>query len=270
MIIASTARAVRTILAAMRALAIAFLLSCLSAPALAQSTASSTSDAALASDAYAPPSGDRPTSGDASIFSGRTLGVGNVMIAAGAGWPGAWARLELAPTSTFNLGIRAGFDYGSPMMGLVVGLGGVLSVPMRLHVWGEHDLDLAIYAEPIVAVGQAAQFGETATALSSELGYAARLDAGARLGWEAIERTLTLVAGLTVGGGFAEVPKAAYGIAPIGAVYATLGLEILPTRDFMMFVMVNAGYGLAPFRGGLAYYPDRVVLDVSLGGAFLL
>ena len=34
------------------------------------------------------------------------------MIAAMAGWPGASVQLELAPTSLFNLGIRAGFLWG--------------------------------------------------------------------------------------------------------------------------------------------------------------
>ena len=88
----------------MRALVLALLILVAPTSAAAQDTA-----AVDASDAYAPPSGDRPSSGDASLLSGRTLGVGNTMIAVMAGWPGAYAQLELAPTSLFNIGIRAGF-----------------------------------------------------------------------------------------------------------------------------------------------------------------
>src|SRR4051812_33143079 len=139
----------------MRALVLALLLPILiSAQVPLTAHAQDDDDAAvMASDAYAPPSGDRPTSGDASLLSGRTLGVGNAMIAAMAGWPGAFVQIEYGVTSLFNLGIRAGFLWGGPLMGLQVGLGGELAVPMRLRVWGEGQVDLAIVLEPMFAAG---------------------------------------------------------------------------------------------------------------------
>jgi hypothetical protein len=249
------------------ALALSLALS-LALPASTQAQHDDDSAAAVAaSDAYAPPSGDRPTSGDASLLSGRTLGVGNVMIAAMAGWPGGYVQLELAPTSLFNIGIRGGFLWGSPMMGLQVGLGGELAVPMRLRIWGEHQTDLAIVLEPMFAVGPGNLYGEAA--LGGQFAYGTRLDAGARIGWEA-DPHLTVFGGITAGGGFSEVPQPRSSIQPIGVVYATLGAEVLTSRDFLLFLRLDAGYGLAPDRSGLALYGDRAFLRIVFGGAFLL
>ncbi len=247
----------------MRALVLALVLA-LPLAAHAQGTDTA---AVEASDAYAPPRGDRPTSGDASLLSGRTLGVGNVMIAAMAGWPGAYVHLELAPTSLFNLGIRGGFLWGSPLMGLTVGLGGELAVPMRLRIWGEHQTDLAIVLEPMFAVGPGPLYGESG--FPGSFSYGTRLDAGARLGWEADPR-FTLFGGVMAGGGLSEVPHAGSSVQPLGVVYGTLGAEILTSRDFMLLVRIDGGYGLAPERSGLAYFADRAFLRVVFGGAFLL
>src|SRR5687768_6384965 len=87
----------------------------------------------------APETATRPTSGEASFLSGRTLGVGQALMAASLGWPGFWAQLELAPDSGINVGVRGAVVYGSPVMGLVAGAGGELSVPIRVHVFGEGD-----------------------------------------------------------------------------------------------------------------------------------
>ena len=248
--------------------AFALALALTSLPALVSAQSSSGDSAAVdASDAYAPPSGDRPTSGDASFLSGRTLGVGNTLIAAMAGWPGVHAQLELAPTSLFNLGIRAGFLWGSPLMGLTVGLGGEVAVPMRLRVWGEHQTDLAIIVEPMFAVGPGVAYGEPV--FPNSFAYGARLDAGARIGWEA-DPHFTLFGGAALGGGLSEVPHAGSAVQPLGVVYATLGAEVLVTRDFMLFLRIDGGYGLAPERTGLAYFPDRAFFHLLLGGAFLL
>lgn len=247
----------------MRALSLALALLFVPVVAHAQSDPA----AVEASDAYAPPSGDRPTSGDASLLSGRTLGVGNVMLAAMAGWPGAYVQLELAPTSLFNLGIRGGFLWGSPIAGLQVGIGGELAVPMRLRVWGEHQVDLAIVLESMFAVGPGNVYGEST--YGNAFAYGTRLDGGARIGWEADPR-LTVFGGVSAGGGIAEVPDTHGGVHPIGVVYATLGAEVLTTRDFMLFLRVDGGYGLLPDRSGLPYFADRAFLRVVFGGAFLL
>jgi len=246
----------------MRTLVLALVLASLPAIAVAQSTTTSSD-----TDLYAPPTVDRPTSGDASLLSGRTLGVGNAMIAAMAGWPGAEVQLELAPTSLFNLGIRAGFLWGSPMMGLVVGLGGELAVPMRLRIWGEHQLDLAIVVEPMFAVGPGNAYGEPT--LGNLFAYGARVDAGARIGWEA-DPHFTLFGGISAGGGLSEVPRTGSSVQPLGVVYATLGGEVLTSRDFMLFLRGDFGYGLAPDRMGLPYFPDRFFFRLVFGGAFLL
>jgi hypothetical protein len=234
----------------------------LALPSIAHAQTSSSAE-----DPYAPPTGDRPTSGDASLFSGRTLGVGNVMLAAMAGWPGASAQLELAPTSLFNIGIRGSFLWGSPMMGVVVGLGGELAVPMRLRVWGENQVDLAIVLEPMFAIGPGNAYGEQA--YGNLLGYGSRLDAGARLGWQA-DPHFTLFVGATAGGGFAEVPRMGSSVQPIGVVYGTIGGEVLTSRDFMLFLRSDLGYGLAPDRMGVPYFQDRFFLRLVFGGAFLL
>ena len=230
------------------------------------SSSTGSSSTGTESDDYAPPVGDRPTSGDASLLSGRTLGTGEVMIAAFAGWPGAFAQLELAPSSTFNLGIRLGFDYGSPMMGLVTGYGGELAVPMRIHVFGERDVDISVHIQPVVALGSGSLFGE-AGILSNRFGYGLRLDLGARMGWQ-VDPRLTFVFGLDVGAGLSGVDP--NNPSALGMILGLLGAEVLIARDFMLFLEAGGGYGFAPDRGGVAYFPAREMLRVVLGAGFLL
>jgi hypothetical protein len=243
--------------------ALAFLL--LAAPGSAQDTTSAapTDDVTAAYEAVV---ADRPTSGDASLLSGRTLGTGEVMIAAFAGWPGAFVQLELAPSSIFNIGIRAGFLYGSGLMGLVTGYGGELAVPMRIHVFGERDVDIAIHVQPVVSLGSGTLFGEQGI-FGDHFGYGARLDLGARMGWE-VDPRLTFVFGVDGGVGFSGVDPS--GPSAIGMILGVLGAEVLVARDFMLFVEAQGGYGFAPDRAGALYFPAREVLRVVIGGAFLL
>ena len=98
----------------------------------------------------------RPTSGDMSIVSGRTMGVGEEAIAAGLGWPGIWAEYLLAPSSTFNVGFRGTVLYGSPVMGLGSGVGAEATVPLRFHLWGADLLDVALQLEPSAFIGEGA------------------------------------------------------------------------------------------------------------------
>jgi hypothetical protein len=240
----------------------------LAAPAVAQDDTASASTTAETDepDLLATVAADRPTSGDASLLSGRTLGTGEVMIAAFAGWPGVFAQLELAPSSIVNVGIRAGFLYGSPFMGLVTGYGGELAVPVRIHVWGERDVDISVHVQPVLAIGGGTLFGEVGI-LGNHLGYGLRLDLGARMGWE-VDPRLTFVFGIDGGVGFAGVDP--NGPSAIGMVLGVLGAEILIARDFMLFVEGQGGYGFAPDRVGIAYFPAREVLRVVLGLGFLL
>ena len=233
--------------------------------------------AQTAEDGWAAPvaDADRPTSGDASLLSGRTLGNGEVMLAASLGWPGFWAHLELAPSSVLNIGIRASILYGSPAMGLRVGGGGEVSIPIRLRLWGEGETDLALRITPRGAVGEGAIFGEGAmSTFGGELGWMARLDAEVVIGVHPDPR-VTFFFGAGAGGGVSHVP-AAGNPEGIGRVEATLGVEGLLARDTMLFAEVKLGYGLArapngrPFYGAALADGERFVLGVSLGLAYLL
>lgn len=233
--------------------------------------------AQTAEDGWAPPvpESDRPTSGDASLLSGRTLGTGEAMLAAGVGWPGIWAHLELAPSSTMNLGIRASVLYGSPSMGLRVGLGGELSVPIRIRLWGEHDTDLALRVTPRGALGEGAIFGEgPLSTFGGELGWMARIDAEVIVGVH-FAPAVTFFAGAGLGGGLSHVP-AASNPEGIGRIEATLGIEGLLARDTMLFVEAKLGYGIAREPFGRPHYGnglgdiERFVLGVSFGVGYLL
>lgn len=217
----------------------------------------------------APPPIARPTSGEASLLSGRTLGTGEVMMAAGVGWPGIWLQLELAPSSTFNLGIRAALLYGSPLMALVHGAGAELAVPMRIHLFGEGEVDVAVYLTPAVALGEAALSGEADTVWAGAFGWSSRLEAGGVIGVRLMPR-LTFFAGL--GGHFAVVhtPQAG-GPEAVGALLARSGIEGLISRDTMLFAEVQGGLGFTPGRGGQPVFRESIppLLRVSLGVGYL-
>lgn len=234
----------------------------------AAARAQEASEAGTGADPYAPPDVARPTSGEASFLSGRTLGSGDTLLAAWVGWPGFFVHAELAPDSLVNVGIRLGVTYGSPVMGLVPGAGGEAAAVIRIHVFGEGDVDLSVRLEPSLQLGEGVLFGE-AGALGDDLGYSSRLDVGVVLGWRVVEH-VTLYAGAGAAAGFSEVPSARNGIAAIGIFRGTLGIEALMSRDTMLFADVQAGGGVAPDRVGFAYYPDRAMLRVALGLAYLL
>lgn len=219
-----------------------------------------------------PPVFARPTSGEASLFSGRTLGVGETMIGGSAGWPGIYAIVEHAITTSFNLGVRAGLTYGSPIMALVPAVGGELTIPMRIHLLGEGDFDMAAYLEPAFAFGEGAAHGEVGTIYSGDFSWSSRLEFGGLLGFHVQER-LTVLVGFGGGIGFVHVP-AAGDPSVIGQVLARLGIEGLISRDTMLFAVADGGVGFADDRGpggpifdaGLA----SVIFRIALGIAYLL
>ena len=224
--------------------------------------------AQTAEDGWAPPPTEsRPTSGEASFLSGRTLGGGQTLIAAALGWPGFWAHVEIAPESTINIGVRAMVTYGSPVMGLVPGAGGELMVPVRVHLFGEGEIDLALRITPQVAFGEGRLFGEGEGIRANSLGVASRLDVGARIGWRVAER-VTLLAGIDAGPGFSwtdgEQPSV------IGVFTGTIGIEALMSLETMLFAELTAGAGVAQGRTGVPYYPQQEVLRLSLGLAYVL
>ena len=213
------------------------------------------------------------TSGEASLQSGRTLGVGETMIGAAAGWPWIWAQVELGLSSAFNLGVRVAMLYGSPIMALEAGVGGELAVPMRIHVYGQHDhdLDVSIFATPAFTFGEAAGVGEGGTVFSGDFGWSSRLELGALIGYRAMER-FTLLFGL--GGHVGFVHTEAVGDPEvIGGLLARFGLEGLISRDTMLFAVAEGGVGFVPDRGaGAPLFRGGVppILRISLGVAYLL
>ena len=225
-----------------------------------------------AQDEDLPPVRARPTSGEASLFSGRTLGVGETMIAGGAGWPGIFALVEHALTSSFNLGVRAALNYGSPLMALEPGVGGELGVPMRIHLFGEGDVDMAAYLEPSFAFAEGAAMGEIGTIYRGDFGWSSRLELGGLIGFHPQDR-LTILVGAGGFIGFVHVPAAGDPSVAGGAV-ARLGLEGLISRDTMLFAVAEGGVGFADDRGpgGPVFDAGLLspVLRLALGLAYLL
>ncbi|MFW5921549.1 MAG: hypothetical protein ACOCUS_06890 [Polyangiales bacterium] len=207
---------------------------------------------------------DRPTSGDMSLLSGRTLGVDNTVIAAGLGWPGFWAQVELAPSSTFNLGIRGEVDYGSPIMGVGTAIGGGVSVPMRIHFYGEGSLDLAVGIRPLGVVGEGSTVGAR-DVFSDDLGWGVGSEARLLLGYQASD-DVTIGAGAGGGLYYVNVPDDDTHSDLVGSMLVSAVIEALMRRDTMLFAEIVAGYGFAP--GPL--FDGNGVVRVSLGVAYLL
>lgn len=207
---------------------------------------------------------DRPTSGDMSLLSGRTLGNGETALAAALGWPGLWAQVTLAPSSTLNVGIRGFVLYGSPLMGLGAGVGGGGAVPVRIWVFGEGSVDLSLAIEPAFMVGEGALAGQEGT-FADDFGWAGWAEAGALLGMQA-SSAVTLTLGLLGGGGYVRVADAGDGSHVIGTTTLVLGVEALMSRDTLLFAELRGGWGFAPE----ALFDGHYIVRVSLGIAYLL
>lgn len=207
---------------------------------------------------------DRPTSSDMSITSGRTLGVGELVLAAGLGWPGIWAEAVTAPSSTFNLGFRGTVLYGTPLIGFGGGVGGELSVPMRLHLFGAGQLDLALGVTPAFVIGEASLVGQEGT-FANDLGFAARGEV-AMLAGAQVSAAVTITLGLGGGVAWTSAPDAGGASDIVGTALAILAIEALMARDTLLFAEAAGGYGFAPEM----QYDGRGVMRVSLGMAYLM
>lgn len=205
---------------------------------------------------------DRPTSGVLSLWSGRTLGNGHTAVAAGVGWPGLFVELAFALSSRFNIGGRLQVNYGSPLMGMGTGIGGDVQVPIRYHFFGRADLDLALAIRPGFTFGQGALVGQEGT-FANDFGWGTRLDAGVLLGAH-VSDAVTLTLGVLAGVGLSEVTGT--DLEVFGSFYGTTGLEIVVSRDTMIFALVEGGYGLA--RG--ERFDTTVILRLWLGLAYEL
>ncbi|MGE0784096.1 MAG: hypothetical protein AB7S26_00310 [Sandaracinaceae bacterium] len=215
-----------------------------------------------------PPPAVPTTSGDASLSSGRTNGSGEVIVAAAAGWPGIWVEVEVAFDSVFNAGLRLGLVYGSPFMALAPGVGGEAAVPLRLHVFGEDKLDLAIFATPAFVIGEAAITGEGGTAAAGDLGIGSRIEGGLVAGYRALD-DVTLILGLGGHVGVVGTPSTAT-YSAVGGVFARIGIEGLISRDTLLFAVGDAGIGIAP-TGSPQLFGDPVtpLLRLSLGVGYV-
>ena len=207
---------------------------------------------------------DRPTSGDMSLLSGRTLGNGETLLAAALGYPSFWAELMLAPSSTFNFGFRGSVAIASPVMGFGTGVGGSFSVPIRLHLLGAGTLDIAAFFEPQVFAGEGALSGQMEESpFANNFGFGVGGLVGAVAGAQVAD-AVTLILGL--GGDVVYVSTEGVGGELVGTGIAFLGIEALMSRDTMLFVEARGGIGFKPellFEG-----PE--VVRISLGLAYLL
>lgn len=206
----------------------------------------------------------RPTSDDMSILSGRTVGNGDIVIAAALGWPGFWAEIVFAPTSRFNIGFRGAVDYGSPLMDLETGIGGDVSIPMRLHLYGRNDIDVAAVLRPLAIFGEGALVGQRST-FADNFGWGVGAEGGMRAGFH-VSDAVTLAAGALVTIVYVDTPDAARSNGIVSTFAAVAAVEALMSRRTLLFAELVGGYGVA--RDEL--FADHGVLRLSLGVAFRL
>lgn len=208
---------------------------------------------------------DGPTSSAISIVGARTLSSGSTLVSGEAGWPGAYATLHLAPSSTFNLGFRGGVAYGSPFLSLASGIGGQLEANARLHLYGHDNIDVAASLALGGVVGDGALFGEIEN-YKDNLGYGAYVDPGVVASF-AVSRTLTLSGGVVTSFAYMTVPDRnidpSHKLASAGL---KLAVETLLSRDLLLFAQITAGAGLKQNR----QFDNNALLRLSLGAAFLM
>ena len=186
---------------------------------------------------------DRPTSDDLSLISGRTVGNGEVVLSAGLGWPGFFAEVLFSPSSRFDLALRGHVDYGA-MLGTETGVGGGVSVPMRLHLYGQGITDLALAVRPFVLFGEGALMGEEGV-FADDFGWSVGVEAGVRAGFQVGEST-TLTAGAAFLFAWTDVPDATTGGGVLGGAAPVIGIEAAFTRQTLFFIEALAGYAGAP------------------------
>jgi len=207
---------------------------------------------------------DRPTSGDLSLFSGRTISKGDTTLAAGVAWPSIWAGIWLAPSSTLSIGIQGHVYYGSPLMGFNSGAGFGLTVPIRLHLWGDGILDFSLTAEPGVVLGEGQLVGQTGIYQDS-FGYGIYGLIGGVLGAQ-LSDAFTVSLGAAGQIGYVHTPsRNVSAISPIGGIVGTLSVEAAMSRDTLIFLNMRGGVG---FSDGL--FDSQAMLSAWLGLAYLL
>lgn len=190
------------------------------------------------------------------------MGNGETAIVAGTGFPGTFVEGWIAPSSRFNVGLRAAFLYASPLMGFGTGLGAEVSVPFRLHLFARSTMDVALHVRPFVIVGEGALVGQELN-FADNFGYGIGFESTARAGFQIRDR-LTLTAGAGTSIGYVDVPDAGDGNSAVGTILLLGALEANLTADLMLFLELYTGYGFA--RGSL--FDKHGVLRASLGVAY--
>jgi len=143
-------------------------------------------------------------------------------------------------------------------------VGGGLTIPARIHVFASDKLDLSIYFEPGVVLGEAALVGEVVT-FAGSFGYGIYALVGAVAGAQ-LSDMVTLNIGLVGDIGYVHTPsKTINQLSPIGAILVSAGLEALMSRDTMIFLQIRGGVG---FSDNL--FDTQAVFQGSLGLAYLL
>jgi hypothetical protein len=205
----------------------------------------------------------RPTSGDLSVMSGRTLGNGETALWFDGGFPGIRATAILAPSSRFNVGLRGAFLYASPYMGFGAGLGASFEAPLRFLVFARDTIDVSVTATPRLVLGQGSVVGEEGI-FADDFGFGATADLGARAGFAVADR-ITLTAGMSAEIGAVAVPEAE-DPAAIFVFTGVFGLEAILSMDVLLTLEATGGYGAAP--GNL--FDGHGVFRIFAGVAFLI
>lgn len=198
------------------------------------------------------------------MISGRTVGIRQKMVMAGAGWPSAWAEYMLAPTSRFNIGFRGTLLFASPIMGFETGVGGEASIPMRLHLFGKGKVDIAVSLTPDVVLGQAALTGQKGE-FRDEFGMALRVMGGGLVGVR-LSQVFTLALGAGGEFGWVNAPNVVYSDTLFAAITFMGGFELLLDYDVVLFAQVTGGVGFAPDR----MFDGHSITRVAIGIAYLL
>ncbi|MEM1418287.1 MAG: hypothetical protein AAGH15_25555 [Myxococcota bacterium] len=211
----------------------------------------------------------RPTSDDASLRSGRTLGNGELLVAVTAGWPGVEGEVLFSPSSRFDVGPRLSLLYASPFLGFATGLGGELSLPMRLHLYGKRDVDVALAARPLFVIGDGALVGQEGI-FADDRGFGVGAEVGARVGLH-LGDAFTLGLGASATLAYVSTPDAdaagggggSDGI--VGVVTAQVLAEALLSRSTLLLADLRAGGG---GHTGDGLFSSRAHLQLALGVAY--
>lgn len=208
---------------------------------------------------------DGPTSSVISVVGARTLPSGSTVAVGELGWPGAFGSVHTSAGSRLSLSVRGGLVYGSPFLSFATGLGGQLEAGGRLHLYGHDNIDVALSLALGGAVGEGVLFGERGF-FGDDLGYGAYADPGLLASF-AVDRSLTLSGGVVTSFAYVTVPdrniEPSHMLASAGV---KLAVEVLLSRDLLMFVQLTAGAGLRETD----QFNNSTLLRLSLGAAYLM